>query len=429
LVHWKARLHVAILSFLLFIVFLLWIAATFIVRAQEHPPLSFGILLLLSLLWIFKKWGNFILSANLLALAAAIVLVKTTFDTGGLYSDNLLWLMIAPLLALLFADRISGFCWLILLVFFTSYLFFTENNLPGQFQFHQQEFDNLYFFISYSGLFVMVVGIVLVFASGQAMIIEALNEKHKELIRQKEEISQQAQSLREAEQNLITINRELEQFAYAASHDLKEPLRMIKSYTQLIRRRMNAHIDETSSEYIAFVTDGVTRMDKLLSDLLEYSRLGRNKNQNTEIDLNDTLLTVMNNLMVTMIETQTTILSNPLPVIHGSSTEMMQLFQNLVANAIKFRRKEDSPRIEIIHKVENGFHVFRFKDNGIGIPEESKDRVFNIFERLHGKEEYEGTGIGLATCKKIVNHHGGDIWVDSQESPGTTFTFTVPCQN
>jgi len=291
------------------------------------------------------------------------------------------------------------------------------------------DLDAMYYFITYSGLFIIVVGVVLIFARGQALIIKALNEKQEELERQKQEIQNQAQSLKEAQVQLQGSNRELEQFAYAASHDLKEPLRMIGTYTQLIQRKLNDHLDEATGEYMHFVTDGVTRMDKLLTDLLEYSRLGRVNTQTTKTDLGEILFVVINNLMMVMKDSNAAIYSNPLPTIKAPSTQMIQLFQNLIANSIKFRQKGVVPVIEINYSFEKGNHVFTFHDNGIGIPEEHRKNVFNIFERLHTRQEYEGTGIGLATCKKIVANLGGDIWVASTDKPGSKFQFTLPSAN
>ncbi|TAK37451.1 MAG: hypothetical protein EPO28_11885, partial [Saprospiraceae bacterium] len=394
-----------------------------------NPPLKLAMLITIGLALIFKYFGNFTLSGNLLALFLSFVLVESIPTSGGLYSDNLLWLLAAPLMALLFANPRSGLLWLIGLLGYTAYQYFLEINAAVSFREQTLDLDAMYYFITYSGLFIIVVGVVLIFARGQALIINALNEKQEELERQKQEIQNQAQSLKEAQVQLQGSNRELEQFAYAASHDLKEPLRMIGTYTQLIQRKLNDHLDEATGEYMHFVTDGVTRMDKLLTDLLEYSRLGRVNTQTTKTDLGEILFVVINNLMMVMKDSNASIYSNPLPTIKAPSTQMIQLFQNLIANSIKFRQKGVEPVIEINYSFEDGNHVFTFHDNGIGIPEEHRKNVFNIFERLHTRQEYEGTGIGLATCKKIVTNLGGDIWVASTGKPGSKFQFTLPSAN
>ncbi|MCU0349051.1 MAG: ATP-binding protein [Saprospiraceae bacterium] len=380
----------------------------------------------LMLTFIFKRFGNFWISGNLLAFVLFLLFLEAVFATGGLYSDNLLWMMATPLTALLFANPRSGMVWLGMLVGVTFYLYFLDYQSPGHFKSQTEDLDGLYYLITYSGLFIMLIGIVLIFATGQSMIIKALDAKQKELSKQKLELTRQKEALMEAELKLKAINKELEHFAYSASHDLKEPLRMIGSYVSLIKRKFGTELDASTVEYMGFITDGVSRMEKMLNDLLQYSRLGRSNEQLRDHDINDTLLVVMRNLMAAMETTNTAIYSNQLPVLHASSVEMVQLFQNLISNSIKFRRPEIPPVIGITYHDDTDRHRFMIMDNGIGIPEKSKETVFNIFEKLHSIQEYEGSGIGLATCKKIVNNMGGKIWVEPEKTDGTTFVFTLP---
>lgn len=421
----KARILSFMHLFLLVVAISLSIT-TFLINPENQAAFFSGIFSALLFIWIFKKWGNFIISGNLLALLFPIVLVPSVFETGGLYSDNLLWLLGTPLLALLFANRLSGVLWTMSLVGFTGLMFYLENNALVSFREQTLHFNSEYYLISYTTFFIVVVSIVLIFAKGQEQIIKALIEKQRELEHQKKEISRQANQLKNAEEKLMASNKELEHFAYAASHDLKEPLRMIGIYTQLIEKKLKAHLEQNTQEYMGYVTSGVNRMDRLLNDLLEYSRLGKDEEIEKPTDLNDTIFVVMNNLMASMEETDATILSNKLPIIESSQTAMIQLFQNLLANAIKFRQKETKPVIQINHALENGHHLISVKDNGIGIKPEHQNKVFGIFERLHRKDEYDGSGIGLATCKKIVNSLGGKIWVNSSKGHGTTFYFTFP---
>lgn len=422
----KARVLASIHLFLFFISFSIELSNSIYYPSVQNPPLKIAMGISIGLLIIFRRYGKFVLSGNLLSFFLFGILVEPVLETGGLYSDNLLWMLAAPLLALLFANALSGFSWLLVLLTFTSYVYYLDIIQGYTFREQTMQLDAFYFFVSYSGLFIMVIGIVLFFATGQSMIINALNLQQKELERQKAELSRQTQSLIEAEAKLIASNKELEQFAYAASHDLKEPLRMIGSYTQLIKRKLSNQPDDPAVEYMGYVTDGVSRMEKLLNDLLEYSRLGRRSENDKEVNLDDILLMVVGNLVTTMKETDAAVYTNPLPVVKASSTEMMQLFQNLISNSIKFRQKDVKPVIRISHESKDGNHVIHFHDNGIGIPAEHRDGVFNIFERLHSRHEYEGTGIGLATCKKIVSNMGGNIWVHPEESNGTTFIFTIP---
>ncbi len=424
--HWKARLLVSVHIFILLVGVVFEIVNRFILPVENPPELIIGVLIVLTLIFVFKKWGNLALSGNLLASVVFLVLMFAVFDTGGLFSDNLLFMLLSPLLALLFANRLSGFLWLCAIVVFVFYLNQNGYNSPAFLSSNVQENGSQYYMINYIGLFIAVVGIVLLFASGQSMMINALDENQKELTEQKTELLNQTESLKIAQIQLKAINQELEQFAYAASHDLKEPLRMIKMYTQFIDKRLKEQLDKTSLEYIAFVTDGVTRMERLLTDLLEYSRLGRGNRQPKDTNLNDVLLAVINNMTASMKENEAAVLSNELPVVKSTSTEMIQLFQNLISNSIKFRRENENPVIKIQHQIEGDNHHFYFMDNGIGIAKEDCGRVFNIFERLHGKSEYEGTGIGLATCKKIIDNLGGKIWVEPGEELGTTFQFVIP---
>jgi signal transduction histidine kinase len=422
----KARTLVYIHLFLFFAALVFFLANTLIFHDMETPPLGWAMLVAILLILIFRKWGSFHLSGNLLSLITFSGWFSITFDSGGLYSDNLLWMLVSPLLALLFSSVYAGLFWLGALLSASTYLYLMHGQSKSEFIGQVEQYSPFYYYTSYAGLFVVLVCIVVIFAVGQQRIIAAILEKQSELERQKAALSEQTRLLQEAERKLLAINKELEQFAYAASHDLKEPLRMIGSYTQLIRRKLDLESDPTTSEFFGYVTDGVYRMEKLLNDLLEYSRLGRRPENLTDLDLNNILALVIGNMMATMESTNAALSSNKLPHIKATSTEMMQLFQNLISNSIKFRQPDVAPQIDIRYSADNKNHIFSFRDNGIGIPEEFRQSVFNLFERLHSRSDYEGTGIGLATCKKIVNNMGGNIWVRNSTGTGTEFVFTLP---
>lgn len=381
-----------------------------------------GILAGFFVLYILKKTGNIILVSNLLALFWVLPLMHIIPATKGLYSDNLLWLFLAPLSVLLFANIRWGIAWLCVLLGYTYYLyvFYSDKTLTT--------LENPeYYLISYTTLFIAIFIVVVIFEMGQVLIIKFLTEQKNILEAQKQEIAQKNIELRLIEEQLRESNQELENFAFAASHDLKEPLRMIGMYTQLTQKRLQGQLDGSTKEFMGFVTDGVGRMQSLLDSLLDYSRLGKNQDDLREVNLNDTIFMVIHNLMPRMKETEAAIVSNPLPTIQASSFEMIQLFQNLIANSIKFRRADVTPCIEIrVSETATGDFVFTVADNGIGIPEQHQERVFKIFERLHTRIDYEGSGIGLATCKKIVQSSGGKIWLESTEGVGTTFHFTLP---
>jgi signal transduction histidine kinase len=237
----------------------------------------------------------------------------------------------------------------------------------------------------------------------------------------RETLDEQALELRRS-------NAELEQFAYVASHDLQEPLRKVASFCQLIEKRYGDKLDERGTEYIGFAVDGAKRMQVLINDLLTFSRVGRLNATHTEVDLDDALDSALANLATAIEESGAQIVrpAHPLPTVEGDPTLLVMVWQNLIGNAVKFRRENVAPRVAIDCEPGDEKWVFSVTDNGIGIAEEFTDKVFVIFQRLHGRDTYSGTGIGLALCKKIVEHHGGTIWIDTSYTEGTRFRFTLP---
>lgn len=229
--------------------------------------------------------------------------------------------------------------------------------------------------------------------------------------------------LKKNQDELKNSNQELEQFAYVASHDLQEPLRMVTSYVQLLAKRYEGKLDQDANEFIAYAVDGSNRMRILINSLLEYSRVNKIKSFE-KINLNPLLENVLRDLKNQIHENNAQIKVNSLPIVWGDSILLSQLFQNLIANAIKFKSTK-KPQISISCKDENTQYLFSVKDNGIGIQKEYEEKIFVIFQRLHTKEKYPGTGIGLSICKKIVERHGGKIWVESKVGKGSTFYFTI----
>ncbi|MFF2701602.1 ATP-binding protein [Streptomyces cyaneofuscatus] len=225
--------------------------------------------------------------------------------------------------------------------------------------------------------------------------------------------------------DLQRSNAELEQFAYVASHDLQEPLRKVSSFTQLLQRRYGGQLDERADQYIDFAVDGANRMQTLISDLLNFSRVGRVHNAQQSIDLNKTLKETLSALSVAVEETGATITHDPLPDLVADPSQMAMLWQNLIGNAVKFRRPETAPKIHITAAPEAGLWRFTVTDNGIGIPPEYAEKIFVIFQRLHTKDTYSGSGIGLAMCKKIVEFHGGTITIDPDYRDGARIVFTL----
>jgi PAS domain S-box-containing protein len=231
--------------------------------------------------------------------------------------------------------------------------------------------------------------------------------------------------LQNQKQDLARSNHELQQFAYVASHDLQEPLRMITSYLELLERRYKGQLDDKADKFIAYAVDGATRMQTLINDLLSYSRVGTRGEAFESVDCAKILQHVLTNLQVAIVQSSAVITYDSLPLLNADSSQMTQLFQNLLSNAIKFRR-DDPPQIHIGVKCINDKWLFSVRDNGMGIDTQYMDRIFVIFQRLQSRTEYPGTGIGLAVCKKIVERHAGTLWVESQLGQGSTFHFTLP---
>jgi signal transduction histidine kinase len=240
----------------------------------------------------------------------------------------------------------------------------------------------------------------------------------REIARRSEELSRYATELEHA-------NDELKEFAYVASHDLTEPLRTIAGFVQLLQKRYEGQLDESADEFIGFIVDGTERMQNLIEGLLSYSRTGRSELVATRVDLNDTVNRAIGSLAAAISESGADLELGELPVVGGDTGQLSRLFENLISNAVKFRGDE-KPLIKIGAEMKGGaWHIF-VSDNGIGIDERHHERIFNVFERLHGAGDYAGTGIGLSICKKVVERHGGRIWVEETPGGGSTFRFVLP---
>jgi light-regulated signal transduction histidine kinase (bacteriophytochrome) len=244
-------------------------------------------------------------------------------------------------------------------------------------------------------------------------------------------IVDELEALRVAEADLRRSNAELEQFAYVASHDLQEPLRKVASFCQLLQQRYGGQLDARADQYIGFAVDGARRMQDLINDLLAFSRVGRVEQPHVDVDCGLLVERVRADLSRAIEESGTEIaVEGSLPTVNGDASLLRLVFQNLIANAIKFRA-EAAPRVVLDAERDGDCWRFRCADNGIGIDPEYAERIFVLFQRLHPRSQYEGTGIGLAMCRKIVEYHGGRMWLDPDrggEGAGSTFYFTLPAE-
>jgi len=234
-------------------------------------------------------------------------------------------------------------------------------------------------------------------------------------------------SLQKLTSDLERSNKELEEFAYVASHDLQEPLRMVASYTQLLASRYRGQLDETADKFIHYAVDGAKRMQQLIEDLLKYSRVGTQRKPFEPVSFTKIFEQVLSNLKIAISETDAEVTADELPVLMADPTQMVQLFQNLIGNAIKFRG-EEAPRIHVSAHQEGEAWIFSVRDNGIGIDPEDHERIFLISQRLPSERSVSGSGLGLPLCKKIVERHSGRMWLESEKGSGSTFYFTIPAE-
>jgi signal transduction histidine kinase len=252
-----------------------------------------------------------------------------------------------------------------------------------------------------------------------------IDSMRKRILQELEASREAHAQLDEQARELARSNDELEQFAYVASHDLQEPLRKVASFCQLLEQRYKGQLDDRADQYIEFAVDGAKRMQQLINDLLTFSRVGRTSGGFEPVDLGEALRRALADLDATMVESRAKVETAELPTVRGEASLLSLVFQNLIGNALKFR-SDAPPEVRVTAERSDGEWLISCSDNGIGIEPEYTDRVFVIFQRLHAKDEYAGTGIGLAMCRKIVEYHGGRIWLDSDARPGTTFRFTLP---
>ncbi len=356
----------------------------------------FTTIIMLFVLYLIKK-AKETKVFSFLSVFIVYLLFLYLFNSGGAADSGILWMYTFPFVSFWVLGIFSGS--IASAILFVSLVVSKEFSLPMYTATYPPA-------IYYNFLFSYIIVILIAFSSE----IIRLNT-YKKLI--------------SSEKKLKHSNDELELFAHKASHDLQEPLRMVTSYVQLLAKRNREKFDSDSKKFIDFAVDGTERMRQLITDLLQYSKITSGENLVCDIDTNDILKNILLNLELTIKENNAQIIYEDLPVIRSVKVQLTQIFQNLIENAIKFCINKN-PTIHIGFKLEDGAWVFSIKDNGPGIPDEYKDRIFHIFMRLDSSNKPKGTGIGLSICKKIIETNGGKIWVESEVGNGSTFYFTIP---
>ena len=446
----QARILVSINLFFIVLALLLKCSLIFVESTNGFPFMG-SIMLILAFLFFFKKKGSLLVSGNITAGHLYILLSYVTLKSGGLYSDDLLWMLLVPLISFLLTNKKTGIFWTLMLLGFVVYLFYLEKNSELSYLSQSLIQDSTYYFNSLFFLFITIIGVIYIYENEKSKFIKQLEHQHlilekqqKELILQSKKLAEAKKLLEEYNKNLENkvvertfslakankelkrSNQDLEQFAYIASHDLQEPLRMVGNFVQLLKFEYSDKIDATGKNYIQFAVDGVTRMSVLIEELLQYSFLNKQNEKQQSVSIEAIIRKKILNLEPQIqLQKGEIHFHNLPPKMCCSPTQMGIVFYNLINNALKFN-ESSPPIIHISAEISEKNCLFRVADNGIGINKKYEYKVFEIFKRLHLKEEYEGTGIGLALCKKIVLQQGGSIWFESEVGKGTTFYFTIP---
>ncbi len=429
---YKARalvyLHLISVGICLIIIFI-----HFCLGEPNQTPFSVFILSALVSSYLFKRLGSLVITANIISAVIFSVLYTTIYETGGIYSDDYIWMLLSPMIALLYGNRISCLFWLVLMAavgFHTHHLDVTN---VIDFKAQTRDFSASYFLVSYLMLAITIILFILIAEVMQIKFLNLLTRQNALLEKQQAELKAHRDSLElKSEQlekmslDLKRSNQDLEHFAYAASHDLKAPVRTIRSYLNLIQKKLDLSPENELQEFFQYANQGSERMDRLLNDLLSFSRAGNQEINRETVNLNNLILLVINYLSLEIQENKAQIIYRNLPSIIAPRSLLLTLLQNLISNAIKYQPLNQQAIIKIeVQEMENNW-MFSIADNGIGIKKEDQNNIFEMFQRLHNQQHYEGSGIGLNTCKKIIQRLNGKIWLSSKVGKGTTFYFTLP---
>lgn len=393
------------------------------------PFIPMGVLSL-ALVLIYKFTGSEKVIGHIMVCIFSIILFDMTLKTGGVLSLDAICLYMIPLIAFVIIGTKAGMFWTLCSSVWGGYLFYIAGT-PEQFQYFREQtldFDRMYYGVFIFINIILIGGILLIFDYQNKKLIKRLEKNQLDLENKNKEYASQAEILKQTQEKLKSSNKELEVYAHATSHDLKQPIRTINGFTYLLNRHLekNKMIDDKSSELVKMILLGTNNMQRLVEDLLAYAKLTSSKESSFQImDLDDVLDNVIMDLKNQIESNNVNIIRGDLPTLKVVPVKINQIFQNIISNAIKFKKRNEDLTIKISSKKkDNQWHLI-IEDNGIGIEEKYQEKIFAPFQKLHTEEEYSGSGIGLATCKRIVDLHKGEIWVESELDKGTKFYFTL----
>ncbi len=423
----KAKILMSFLVVLWLILTLSYILCIVLV-IDTDMPFGWSTLLLALVSFLIYMTGSLKYGGHGLAFLLMFVLGGLSTQSGGIYSMDLAYCIMSPLIAFLLAGKRAGLFWTAVLILFYIVYFTLETTYGISFLEGAKVGEPNYFLIVGILTTTSICGIIWVYETEKNKYEDELHDAKENLTELNHSLEQKVKertiSLEKSNLELTRSNEDLEQFAYVASHDLQEPLRMVGNFVQLLEEEYNDKLDDEGKEYIGYAVNGVTRMSVLIEELLQYSRLGKKNHSYEKVDLDKIVNEKLTDLSM-IIDQKNAIINKPvLPSIICVPGQIGIIFYNLINNALKFN-ESIQPKIDIDFKEEKKYWNFSISDNGIGIAPEYQKQIFELFKRLHRKEEYSGTGIGLSICKKIINYHKGEIGLDSTVGKGTTFHFTI----
>ena len=426
----RSKILISVLLFTSTICLLLFIFNQFL-QSKSLFPFHQVIIASSVLLLIFRWTESLKITTNLFVCFLAFVYFNLTLKTGGFCSADAFAIFSLPLLAFVLADIRSGLFWLVII---SGWLFYLHSLAasPEQIKYFRNQtihYDrNYYLLLSLSNLVVSFM-LFSIFYFENKKLIQKLETQRNELEQKNIAYAQQTKILKKTQQQLKNSNLELEQYAHATSHDLKQPIRTINGFANLLKRNLKKTdaLDERSTEFIDLIIKGSNNMLRLVNDLLSYAKLTATQEVPFEkLPLDQVLDNVLGDLSNQIATNNVTIDRSELPTLDVVPVKINQIFQNIISNAIKFKKKDEPLTIKISGEDKGTHWELAIEDNGIGIEKEHQEQIFAPFKKLHSEEKYAGSGIGLATCKRIVELHKGDIWVESEIDKGTKFTFTLP---